>query len=491
MKIIEAKGGFPVQSHRDLALWGPILSDTLRGARIDRVFVPEYPLHPARFLKRTLVLELANRTEAFQLLISLRPQECGVVLFRSKTFKPNPIAPKSGFELGLMKHLPGTMLTGVSNIQGDRVLVLDFRGQAPLSLHLHLIPARPAGVLLLAGALLQMQSTDQREEYTPPSPRETSIDSARIPFHPEWFRDPFSYGALWREAETRAHLQLRLQAALRQIHHELKSIGSKIKSLEEQIRITGEEQDWSRLGALLQSVFHENPTPKDGHYELFDPETNRTLRAPARPGLTAARQADHFFHLAKRKKRRLTDSRERVESLQKKQEELVSVRTALESAETIEDLTRAEAVLGISSEKSSESPKEKARGIAGFTGRKYLSKEGLTILTGRNQAENLELTFKIARGNDLWLHLRGRPGAHTVILLPPKRTASLETLLDAAHLCILHSGRRGAGKTEVDYTYRKYVKRIKNQTEVSYTSNKTLVVVPDEERMKRITESTG
>jgi predicted ribosome quality control (RQC) complex YloA/Tae2 family protein len=124
--------------------------------------------------------------------------------------------------------------------------------------------------------------------------------------------------------------------------------------------------------------------------------------------------------------------------------------------------------------------------VAEFSGKQYRSKEGLTILSGRNLTENLQLTFKIARGNDLWFHVKGKPGSHTVVLLPPKRTASLETLLDAADVCILHSGGKDWGKTEVDYTYRKYVKKIKNQTEVSYTHNKTLAITPDPERVKRL-----
>jgi predicted ribosome quality control (RQC) complex YloA/Tae2 family protein len=76
-------------------------------------------------------------------------------------------------------------------------------------------------------------------------------------------------------------------------------------------------------------------------------------------------------------------------------------------------------------------------------------------------------------------------------LLPPNRTASLETLLDAAHLCILHSGGKDWGKTEVDYTHRKFVKKIKNQTEVSYSGNRTLSIVLEEARLKRLQEALG
>jgi predicted ribosome quality control (RQC) complex YloA/Tae2 family protein len=136
-----------------------------------------------------------------------------------------------------------------------------------------------------------------------------------------------------------------------------------------------------------------------------------------------------------------------------------------------------------------ESPKSKSgTGVPSrWTGKTYFSKEGLPILVGRSKEENLELTFKIARGNDLWMHVRGRPGAHLVIPLPSGKSASLETLLDAAQLVILHSGGKNWGKTEVDYTFKKYVKRIKDSSEASYVQNKTLLVAPDPKRLERLT----
>jgi predicted ribosome quality control (RQC) complex YloA/Tae2 family protein len=123
---------------------------------------------------------------------------------------------------------------------------------------------------------------------------------------------------------------------------------------------------------------------------------------------------------------------------------------------------------------------------SGWLGKRFESREGLMILVGKSRDENLELTFKHARGNDLWLHVRGRPGAHVVIPLTSGRSASLETLLDAAALAIHYSGGANWGKTEVDYTFKKYVKRIRDSTEASYTNNKTLVVEPQPERLKRL-----
>jgi predicted ribosome quality control (RQC) complex YloA/Tae2 family protein len=124
--------------------------------------------------------------------------------------------------------------------------------------------------------------------------------------------------------------------------------------------------------------------------------------------------------------------------------------------------------------------------MPGWPGKSFLSKDGLIIWVGRSKDENLELTFKHSRGNDLWMHIRGKPGAHVLIPLASGKSAPLETLLDAATLAVYYSGGEKWGKTEVDYTFKKYVKRIKNSTEASYIHNKTLMIEVDPARLKRL-----
>jgi predicted ribosome quality control (RQC) complex YloA/Tae2 family protein len=483
MKIIETKAQFPVLSYRDLELWAALLRKTLLGARVERIFIPESPLHPARFSKRTFVIDLSTRTGSHQLYISLRPQECGVVLCPPKTYRPKGDATRSAFDLALSKNLPGKSISEMVPIQGDRILKMAFHSH--LSLYLHLIPGKPAGILLENNEILQ--STDQRSSYSEPLGRSLTGDQeAKIPIHPEWYSSAENYASLWAEAENRSHLSQRLRIALQRVNHDLHSVSHRLKSLREQLENTKKEEDWAYFGSLLQMNLYLNPKILNGVYELLDPVKNEVIRVPANLKLNLKEQLNHFFHLAKRAKKRIQESDSRIAALEKMESNLHDTQSLLEDAASETDLKPIEKTLGLDSSQSAPLAQREHRKMADFSGRKYLSQEGLTILAGRNLTENLELTFKIARGNDLWLHVKGRPGSHTLILLPPKRTASLETLLDAAHLCILHSGGKDWGKTEVDYTYRKYVKRIKNHTEVSYTQNKTLSITLEEERVKRL-----
>lgn len=126
--------------------------------------------------------------------------------------------------------------------------------------------------------------------------------------------------------------------------------------------------------------------------------------------------------------------------------------------------------------------------------RRFTSAEGYPIFVGRNNNQNDELTMRYANGNDLWLHVGGgRPGSHVVVRLPKQKTASLETLLDAAALAVYYSKSRGEPRIEVVYTSRKNVRKPKGLPAgaVVPSHTKTLTVLADDERLSRLLGSSG
>lgn len=81
------------------------------------------------------------------------------------------------------------------------------------------------------------------------------------------------------------------------------------------------------------------------------------------------------------------------------------------------------------------------------------------IWVGRGAAGNERLTFRLARGNDLWLHAHGVAGAHVVLRCegePPPGAVRQAAVL-AAHFSRL----KGAGGGEVVCTRRQHVRRVK------------------------------
>lgn len=105
---------------------------------------------------------------------------------------------------------------------------------------------------------------------------------------------------------------------------------------------------------------------------------------------------------------------------------------------------------------------------------------GSRILVGRSPLENAELTFRVARPDDLWFHARGQPGAHVILQRDDRRDAPEEDILTAAQLAAAHSKGRNSAKVAVDYTPRKHVRKRPNAAPglVFYTNAKSLLVEP-------------
>src|SRR4030095_16704430 len=68
--------------------------------------------------------------------------------------------------------------------------------------------------------------------------------------------------------------------------------------------------------------------------------------------------------------------------------------------------------------------------------RRFLSGEGFEILVGRSARDNDELTLRMGKGNDLFLHVSGRPGSHVIVRSVPGKTFPLGTILDAPRLAL-------------------------------------------------------
>jgi len=76
--------------------------------------------------------------------------------------------------------------------------------------------------------------------------------------------------------------------------------------------------------------------------------------------------------------------------------------------------------------------------------------DGFEVLIGKGDAENDQLTFKVADNLDFWLHVANLPGSHVVIRNPDKLSDLPRHVLErAAELAAYHSKARDGGKVEV------------------------------------------
>jgi hypothetical protein len=104
-----------------------------------------------------------------------------------------------------------------------------------------------------------------------------------------------------------------------------------------------------------------------------------------------------------------------------------------------------------------------AAASGGAAPRQYQSPGGFTVLVGRNNKQNDVLSHQIAKPGDVWMHVRGLPGSHTVIKVAAAvgQEPGQEDLQFAANLAAWFSKGRDAGKVDVIVARAEALKKFK------------------------------
>ena len=110
---------------------------------------------------------------------------------------------------------------------------------------------------------------------------------------------------------------------------------------------------------------------------------------------------------------------------------------------------------------------------------RFESTDGYPIYVGRNNRQNDELTFKLARKDDIWCHASKVHGSHVIIscggTTPPD-----DTITQAAQLAAYYSETMGGQNIPVDVTPVKQVKKLTGAKPgmVIYHTYRTVIVNP-------------
>lgn len=520
--------GTPVLNWRELSVFSQICHEKVEGLFLDRIIVPERPRFPSGYLKGEWVLRFTGRKKECSLLMSVRPRHPYLALIESKGPKAASQATHSAFDLTLSKQLKGAKLLALQALPRERTVILWFshpslsQSHGRIGLALNLIPATPEALLVSVPSELSSEMMKEgwpilaRSRPKKSTPSEGARETKELYFLPDGSKAPDSlplrdelvnnprgpevfYQVIEKELEYEA-FQLRLKTVEKKLKELLKLSLDRIHQCDAAIQEAKKDTDWQIYAdALKNSLGHIPeciPDPKDlKKWVRIVPDYihGGTIQVPCEPQLSPTEQVEKFYQLSRRKNRRIEEASARQQSFQ---ENRIRFETMLKSLAALSpqsvmspfewgSLEVMERAAHITLKRR---PSATVKGDL-LVGKSFTSKEGSQIFVGRNKIENLELTFKKARGNDVWMHVRGRPGAHVLIPVPSGKSVSLETLLDGANLCIYYSGGENWGKTEVDYTFKKYVKRIKDSSEASYTHNKTLLIEPDPTRLKRLLTS--
>lgn len=104
-----------------------------------------------------------------------------------------------------------------------------------------------------------------------------------------------------------------------------------------------------------------------------------------------------------------------------------------------------------------------------------------TLLVGKNNIQNDELTCKLAHSNDIWFHTKDIHGSHCILQLPSNAPfPDQETIIACARIAAYYSKGKHSSSVPVDYCPVKYVHKPKGAKPgmVIYKNNKTVYVTP-------------
>lgn len=92
---------------------------------------------------------------------------------------------------------------------------------------------------------------------------------------------------------------------------------------------------------------------------------------------------------------------------------------------------------------------------------RYTAPSGMTVYVGRNDRQNERLTHRMAQRDDIWFHAQKMPGSHVVLVTNGRDLNDIddETIVFAAELAAAHSRAKRSGKTPVDYTQKRNLKK--------------------------------
>jgi len=275
-----------------------------------------------------------------------------------------------------------------------------------------------------------------------------------------------------RFEEMRQGLAATVRQALDRVHRTLAAVAEDAREAEgaDQLREQGE-----LILAYLSQI-----APRAAVLEVpgFDGRPVSIPLDPARSGVENAQACFKRYAKAAAARRRLPA---RQAALGIERAFLEESATAIVQAEDADDLWEVEQDLVSAGVRKRTRPAGRPRAVA--SGRSFDLPGGGRVQVGRSARENDHLTFEVAGPDDLWLHARGMPGAHVILLAPGRRKdepipeAAVET---AARIAAYYSDGRSATRVPVDVTKRRFVRRIRGGRpgQVHYSHERTLTVVP-------------
>lgn len=519
---------------------------TLTSAEIESILPEISQLAGRAVLQRVLevdaqtrILQLRVPGDTHYLCLCTQPKMTRVHFISQRAAQPpTPTA----FTMQLRRWLQGALFERVTQVQGDRVVRLDFLAVDPdwqpdedelaaedspqraprlaVALVVELTGRHPNWYLLDAQNTIIGQATGQSlgqralqpgARYQPPAGVPHPTRAARVRWGLEAL-DPkkferskaleAQYGAQVREQNFETYLR-DLRSRLKK---RLKKLERRVSHIEGDYARAEGADEFRRRGELLQSAWGkvERGATSVRVPDFYD-EALTEVEIPLDPALSLKKNIAYNFH----EYRRLKDAHAQIEErLLQTMELRDAAAEALQKLDAIagqqddrqaERLAQLKALAGALESAGTLKPERKQPQRARASDpprrlpyRKFRSYHGSSILVGRGGADNDKLSMHIARGRDLWLHARDWAGSHVVLRMEQRgEEIKNEDLLDAATLAAWFSKGKNDTLIDISYTRAKYIRKPKGfpPGRVTVGESSTLGLSLEPQRLKRLLET--
>ncbi|MBI5542496.1 MAG: NFACT family protein [Deltaproteobacteria bacterium] len=445
---------------------------------------------------RSLWIELRKPGESFLLLACA---EQGRTRLHLGTERPAAPEPPFAFQGLVRAELMGCALEALETSPGERVVTLRFSGKEAGGRHalvaeltgrhgnLFLIDER--GLVLGSAVPNLSEKRDNRpgRPYVPllarsaPAPEDEASRFASSTSTGTPFAVSAAIAAAYAGREHHEMAEERRRVLTTSFKSKLQRLVRTIGKVEGDVERAGRAEEHRRRGEMLKTSLGKL---RRGMKEVTLTEYSETgvqeVTIALDPTRTPQQSLEREFHQYRRLLAGQTRARTRLEALR-------TERTTLEERlAAVAALSEEELLRQAPGPQRPALPGRRRRAGPALPYREFLSGSGQRIRVGRGARENDGLTFRHSRGNDVWMHARGVPGAHVVVPLEREEALADETLRDAALLAAHHCESRGDA-VEVTWTRVKYVHRQKGAPgAVVYSQDKTVLVRPDAARLERL-----
>lgn len=317
-----------------------------------------------------------------------------------------------------------------------------------------------------------------REYY--PSLTEKSFSAVQFSSSHETFQ---SLGQLldyyYQEKAEKDRIAQQASDLIRRVQSELEKNIKKLAKQQDELLATENAEEFRQKGELLTTYLSMVPNNQD-IVVLDNYYTNQTIEISLDRALTPNQNAQRYFKKYQKLKEAVKHLKGIISDTKNTITYLESVETSLNHAsmEDINDIREELVETGFIKRRAHDKQHKRKKP------EQYLASDGKTIImVGRNNLQNDELTFKMARKGELWFHAKDIPGSH--VLIRDNLNPSDEVKTDAAELAAYYSKARLSNLVQVDMIEAKKLNKPSGTKPgfVTYTGQKTLRVTPTQEKI--------